>query len=74
MKLKSFLVGASIIGTGVVSYNAGKVVAYVRSLKTAMDFGEELMPGFKEMATKKVSDTVIESIFNKRKEEEEETH
>lgn len=31
------------------------------------------MPGFKEMATKKVSDTVIESIFNKRKEEEE-TH
>ena len=38
-----------------------------------MDFGEELMPGFKEMATKKVSDTVIESIFNKRKEEEE-TH
>ena len=73
MKLKSFLVGASIIGTGVASYNAGKVVAYVRSVKTVINYGEELMPGFKEMATKKVSEAIIESIFNKGKEEEE-TH
>ena len=71
MNKKNILIGVSVIGTGVISYKIGKTVAYIKSIKTGLNFAEELFPGFKKTAAKIFSDNVIESIFDKK---EKETH
>ena len=67
MNKKNILIGVSIIGTSVISYKIGKTVAYIESIKTGLNFAEELFPGFKKSAAKRFSDNVIESIFDKKK-------
>lgn len=71
MKAKNILLGAALVTVG---YQVGKIVGYVQSSKIALDAIESIVPGSKKSIVKRVSDTIIDSIFKSeddKKEEEE---
>lgn len=71
MKAKNILLGAALVTVG---YQVGKIVGYVQSSKIALDAIESIVPGTKKSIVKRVSDTIIDSVFKSeddKKEEEE---
>lgn len=57
--VKNTLVGAGLLTLG---YKAGKVVAYVRSIKIALDMVDEVIPGCKKAVIKKTTDKIIDDV------------
>lgn len=60
MKTKHILIGAGLF---MVGYKTGKVVAYVKCVKTALNIVDEIMPGCKKHIIKKTADKIVDDVF-----------
>ena len=68
MKVIKLLAGGLVV---VVTYNVGKLVGGLKVAKIVADELEDVFPGYKKAVAKKVSENVIDNIFDKSKEGEE---
>lgn len=69
MKCKYVLVGGALV---TIAYNAGKLVAYYKSIKFVLDCADEISPGTKKNFVKGISDAVIDDMFKSKSDSEKE--
>lgn len=68
MRIAKIIAGGLVV---VATYNMGKIVGRIEVAKGVLDTAEEMWPGTKKFIAKRVSEKMINSIFDESKEEEE---
>lgn len=67
MNVKQILIGAGVFAAG---YHIGKITAYTRSIRAAVNMAEEIVPGTKEKIAKEAADRVITNVFKSKNEKD----